>query len=151
MGPEVVWDSQVGKASERGRRKKEKKNPGDAVVAWENKQLSGQLKRETALGRQVRSRPADEPAEPGRTNHRLWIREYGVRFFQVVGGVNAICRVVGCHSNGSWATPFSTRVQFWRVQRLAGRRDGGNSRNSFISFFLFNSISFNFMTVIVQH
>ncbi|XP_071762899.1 zinc finger protein Eos [Centroberyx gerrardi] len=41
MGPEVVWDSQV------------KKNPGDAVVAWENKQLSRQLKRKTPVGRQA--------------------------------------------------------------------------------------------------
>uniref|UniRef100_UPI0037E87E31 zinc finger protein Eos n=1 Tax=Semicossyphus pulcher TaxID=241346 RepID=UPI0037E87E31 len=43
MGPEVVWDSQV----------KKKKNPGDAVVAWENKQLSRQLKRKTPIGRQA--------------------------------------------------------------------------------------------------
>lgn len=53
------------------RKKKRKKNPGDAVVAWENKQLSGQLKGKTAIGRQVRSRPADVSAEPGRTKHRL--------------------------------------------------------------------------------
>lgn len=38
MGPEVVWNSQV--------KKKKKKNPGDAVVAWENKRQSRQLKKE---------------------------------------------------------------------------------------------------------
>lgn len=59
MGPEVVWDSQV------------KKNPGDAVVAWENKQLSRQLKRETSIGRQVRKRLADSIAALGMTIHRL--------------------------------------------------------------------------------
>ncbi|XP_029912380.1 zinc finger protein Eos [Myripristis murdjan] len=48
MGPEVVWDSQVKK-----KKKKKKKNPGDAVVAWENKQLSRQLTRKTAVGRQA--------------------------------------------------------------------------------------------------
>ncbi|XP_068196729.1 LOW QUALITY PROTEIN: zinc finger protein Eos [Antennarius striatus] len=45
MGPEVVWDSQV-------KKKKKKKNPGDAVVARENKQLSVQLGRKTTIGRQ---------------------------------------------------------------------------------------------------
>lgn len=51
----------------RKKKKKRKKNPGDAVVAWENKQLSGQLEGITAIVRQVRSRPADVPAEPGST------------------------------------------------------------------------------------
>ncbi|XP_062283421.1 zinc finger protein Eos [Scomber scombrus] len=47
MGPEVLWDSQVKK------KKKKKKNPGDAVVAWENKQRSRQLNRKTPIGRQA--------------------------------------------------------------------------------------------------
>lgn len=64
MGPEVVWDSQV--------QKKKKKNPGDAVVAWENKQLTRQLRRKTVIGRQVRRRPAECTAAPGRTTHRLY-------------------------------------------------------------------------------
>lgn len=60
MGPEVDWDSQV-----------KKKNPGDAVVAWENKQLSRQLKRETPIGRQVRKRLVDFTAALGKTIHRF--------------------------------------------------------------------------------
>lgn len=59
MGPEVVWDSQV---------KKKKKNPGDAVVAWENKQLSRQLKRKTPIGRQVRNGLVDLTAALGKTH-----------------------------------------------------------------------------------
>ncbi len=60
MGPEVVtWDPQV------------KKNPGDAVVAWENKQLSRQLKRGTSIGRQVRKTLVDSTAALGKTIHRL--------------------------------------------------------------------------------
>lgn len=41
MGPEVVLKGFPGT-----------KNPGDAVVAWENKQLSRQIERKTAIGRQ---------------------------------------------------------------------------------------------------
>lgn len=85
MGPEVVRNSQV----------KKKKNPEDAVVAWENKQPSRQLERTTAIGGQVRKRLLDFTASSGRSTGRVW------RLVGGVGGVNAICRVVGCHSNGS--------------------------------------------------
>ena len=61
MGPEVVWDSQVKKKKKKkkkkkrkGKKKKERKKkkiPGDAVVAWENKQLSRQLKKGKTLDR----------------------------------------------------------------------------------------------------
>lgn len=51
MGPEVAWDSQV-----------KKKNPGDAVVAWENKRLSTQLKGRRLVGCQVGTRRAAHPS-----------------------------------------------------------------------------------------
>lgn len=98
MGPEVVRNSQV-----------KKKNPEDAVVAWENKQPPRQLERTAAIGGQVRNRLLDFTAASGRSAGRV------LRLVGGVGGVNTICRVVGCHSNGSWETMYGSG-QFWRAR-----------------------------------
>lgn len=71
--------SQHGPGSSLGFPGKEKKNPGDAVVAWENKQLPRQLKKKSGggvggggpIGRQVRRRRVDFTATLGKTVRRV--------------------------------------------------------------------------------
>lgn len=61
-GPEVVGIRIPRYKKKEGRRVggEREKNPGDAVVAWENKRPSRQLEREAAIGRQVRRRLAPQ-------------------------------------------------------------------------------------------